>query len=77
MTYTQTELMMPPELGNLNHLGKLAEQLALRSEVKAFVLAGGEITIEKSEHRFATVEELMNDGYRLSAPKDLYRQKHS
>lgn len=82
MTYTQTELQSPPELGQLNQLGKLAGQLALRSEIAEQIktwlsVEKNEIEIVLSKERWATVEELMNDGYRLSAPRDLYRQKHS
>ena len=71
--YSQKELMSPPELGQLNHLGKLAEQLALTRKVEDFLSMGGEITIEKSAARWSTVDELMDTGYRLSEPPNRFK----
>jgi len=69
--YTQSELQTPVIFENQNQFSQLAQQIA------QYVSRGGKITVLESEHRFATVEELTETGYRLSKPQDLYRQKHS
>jgi len=79
--YTQKELMSPPELGQLNQLGKLAEQLATRTKIeyqtKCWLSSkGNKIEVIPNVHRWATVEELMNTGYRISDPKNLFRERH-
>ncbi len=80
--YTQTELMQPPELSQLSAVGKIAEQLALRSEIAEQIedwlsVAKNRITVVKSVHRWATVEELKESGWEMEGPRNLFRERQS
>jgi hypothetical protein len=79
--YGQKELQSPPQLSQLSAVGKIAEQMAHQREIEQLTKAwlshpGNKIEVVKPVHRWATVEEVMNTGYRLSNPSNLFRERH-